>query len=316
MPKIMLPWVKLTLFLTYALIVMGATVRVTDSGMACPDWPLCYGQWIPFPAPEGSGYSNFQVFMEWGHRLLASIIGFFLIGIGVMAVKVRKMRPAIFWWTVVSFVVLAVQVKLGGITVWLSNIHWSVALHLGNAMIFFSTLIVIKRLVAQGENPNRGEFETPFGAKVLTWLVAVSVFLTMVMGAMVSSAHAGGSCGGLLSCMGEWMPSEDFQQLLHMKHRYLALLTTLLTVFYFIKVKKVHPELKKSAIAFKVFLLGQILLGVLTLYSFSHYADYYMHLSVAHLAWGTLFFMATIGTLGKIYYGAAGGSHYKEANHA
>ncbi|MDE0723453.1 MAG: COX15/CtaA family protein [Alphaproteobacteria bacterium] len=316
MPKIMLPWVKLTLFLTYIIIVTGATVRVTGSGMSCPDWPLCYGQLIPFPAPEGAGYTNFQVFLEWVHRLLVSIVGFLMIGLGVMAVKVRKVRPSVLRWTLTSFALLAVQIKLGAITVWFSNIHWSVALHLGTAMLFFGSVIVVKRLVAQGENMNRGTFDVPVRAKVMTWVVFVAVFLTMIMGAMVSSAYAGGSCGGLFSCMGNWMPSEDFQQLIHMKHRYLALLTFFLVGVYFSMVKNIHPELKKSAKAFKVFLLGQIILGVLTLYSFSHYADYYMHLSVAHLAWGTLFFMATVGTLGKIYYGAAGGSHYKEADHA
>lgn len=312
MPKIMLPWVKVTLLLTYVLIVMGATVRVTDSGMSCPDWPLCYGQWIPFPAPADSGYTNFQVFLEWGHRLLASVIGVFMIGLGVMAIHVRERRPSILKWTILSFVLLAVQVKLGAITVWFSNIHWSVALHLGTAMLFFSTLVTIKRLVAQGDNKDRQVFVTPRRAKMLTWAVAVSVFVTMVMGAMVSSAHAGGSCGGLFSCMGRWMPSDDLQQLLHMKHRYLAFLTTVLVVFYFMAVRNIHPELKKSALAFKVFLLGQIALGIAALYSFAYYPAYYMHLSVAHLAWGTLFFMATVGTLGKIYYGAAGGSHNKE----
>jgi heme A synthase len=154
-PKIMLPWVKLTLFLTYIIIVTGATVRVTGSGMSCPDWPLCYGQLIPFPAPEGSGYTNFQVFLEWVHRLLVSIVGFLMIGLGVMAVKVRKVRPSVLRWTLTSFALLAVQIKLGAITVWFSNIHWSVALHLGTAMLFFGSLVVVKRLVAQGENMNR-----------------------------------------------------------------------------------------------------------------------------------------------------------------
>ena len=67
----------LAILLTFGLIVLGAWVRATGSGLSCPDWPTCYGHWLPLPAaiPAAAGYTYAQVFSEWAHRLIA---GFFL----------------------------------------------------------------------------------------------------------------------------------------------------------------------------------------------------------------------------------------------
>ena len=50
----------LALALTYALIVLGAWVRATGSGLACPDWPTCYGHLLPLPGeiPQDAGYAQ------------------------------------------------------------------------------------------------------------------------------------------------------------------------------------------------------------------------------------------------------------------
>jgi len=62
--------------LTFCLIVLGAWVRATGSGLSCPDWPTCYGHWLPLPGeiPPSVGYSYAQVMLEWLHRLIAGVI--------------------------------------------------------------------------------------------------------------------------------------------------------------------------------------------------------------------------------------------------
>lgn len=285
--------------LTYVLIVFGSAVRVTDSGMACPDWPLCYGQWLPFPEPasgyivDGQHYTWWQVSLEWGHRLLAAVVSFLLLGVAVAAVVWRKQYPQLVKWVWLPLVILAVQIKLGGLTVFLSNIHWSVALHLGGAVLVLSSLLWLVRPQAAPALP-----------KLAWWglaAFAVAVFITMLMGAMVSAGHFGGVCGGLWVCLGSIWP-DDFGQQFHMKHRFMAVISLILCVIWVVLIKRTAPGWRFPMLLVKSILAVQVLLGIITLYSFTHYPQFYPLLSVSHLAVAVLLFSASwaalIGVLG------------------
>ena len=54
---------------TLILMAIGSATRVMNAGLACPDWPLCYGELVP------AKQMNLQVFLEWFHRLDAALIG-------------------------------------------------------------------------------------------------------------------------------------------------------------------------------------------------------------------------------------------------
>src|SRR5262245_11842889 len=73
-----------TVVLMFGLIVLGSIVRTTGSGLACPDWPLCHGRLIP-PL-------QFNVLVEWFHRLLALIVGLGLVGTAVWTASHRATR--------------------------------------------------------------------------------------------------------------------------------------------------------------------------------------------------------------------------------
>lgn len=288
------------MLLTFILIVVGATVRVFDAGMSCPDWPKCYGMWWPFPVPAGTEYSNFEVFLEWVHRLIAMVVGFIMIAIFVISLKLRKEFPRYFKLTIAALLLLATQVKMGAVTVWLSNINWSVALHLGNAMLFLSAVILLRMAASRSVDSVGLEASTKF--KVSLYALAVSVFVTMIMGAMVSSSYAGGICGGLLSCQGTWLP-ELMTERLHMSHRLFAFITLALAVVVMILGKKEGEVFAKSAKRLKMMVGAQVLIGIITLYSFDYYAEYYQFLSVFHLAWGTLVYVIATTTIAKLYIG-------------
>lgn len=70
--------VGVTLLVTYIVMLLGAYTSAIGAGLACPDWPTCYGTWVPFLHPEvvaESPYSALQIFAEWTHRGLAMTAG-------------------------------------------------------------------------------------------------------------------------------------------------------------------------------------------------------------------------------------------------
>jgi hypothetical protein len=89
----------------------------------------------------------------------------------------------------------------------------------------------------------------------------------------------------------------------------MALFTVALSIVMVILAKRTAPQLRKSALHSHVMVWGQVALGVATLYSFSDYPPFYYPLSIAHLAWGTLVWLAAVGTVLNLRYGHHGRFH-------
>src|SRR5687768_5664887 len=90
---------------TWALLVVGASVRVNGAGLACPDWPLCFGEVVP-PI-------DLKVGFEFGHRVLAGLIslGFLALGVAIFRRRAELGRAALGAWGAAA-VLLAVQIVL------------------------------------------------------------------------------------------------------------------------------------------------------------------------------------------------------------
>ncbi len=209
--------------LTFGLIVLGAWVRASGSGLACPDWPTCYGQWLPTPGsiPPGTGYDYGQVLSEWVHRLVAGVIlGPLVLAIGVLAWRARGANPRLPVYGAGLVLLLLVQAALGGLTVLDQNSPWTVALHLSTALLLFSLLWLIferARLVvpaaAAGVDPRAG----------LVWLLALG---TMASAAVMTKSGAALACSGWPLCEGALIPDlGDPLVRLNFGHRLLALAT-------------------------------------------------------------------------------------------
>jgi cytochrome c oxidase assembly protein subunit 15 len=211
----------LALVLTYALIVLGAWVRATGSGLACPDWPTCYGHLLPLPAaiPPDAGYAYEQVMLEWVHRLLAgAILGPLALVVGWLAWRARGHNPRLPGYAAVLVLLLLVQAGVGGVTVLDQNSAWSVALHLTTALLLFSVLWLI---YARATPAIARPAASAGPLSVAVWLLALGA---MASAAMTTKSGAALACSSWPLCDGALVPDlSDPAIRLNFSHRLLAL---------------------------------------------------------------------------------------------
>ena len=124
-----------------ALVVIGGATRVMQAGLACPDWPLCYGRLLP------GGQLNLQVFLEWFHRLDAFVVGMALLVLAAASGLARRRLPG--WLPFASLAALllvALQGGLGALTVTRLLAAPLVTAHLATAL----ALVMLMSAVHQG----------------------------------------------------------------------------------------------------------------------------------------------------------------------
>jgi heme A synthase len=186
---------------TYLLIVLGAVVRITGSGMGCGDhWPLCNGHLVP-------PLDDIGTVIEWSHRLVAALVSLLVAALGVSAWRLQHPARRIAYLAVG---LLVLQVLLGAVTVKLELPPWTVILHLGTAMLLLATLLVAARTqtVAPVPLPPR--------------LLLVLAFVTVLFGALTANLGAAAACTGFPLCNGQIIPTGGAPALVHWTHRLLA----------------------------------------------------------------------------------------------
>ncbi len=202
--------------LAFAIAVLGSWVRINDAGLTCPDWPLCHGALVP--SLHGG------VILEWSHRLIAFVESFVVLGAIVTGFRARKNIAGVTPALVAIGIIFAVQVSLGGATVLLGNSPLSVMLHWAMGMALLAALATLALLAVSAPRPDavaaiRGAFGS--GAAPALVLAAGFAFVTMCVGAYVSSSYAGLACTTVPACDGSLL-GHGSAQLVQMVHRLAA----------------------------------------------------------------------------------------------
>lgn len=120
------------------------TRALFGAGLSCPDWPTCYGTWVPFLHPEivaNSPYSAWQIFAEWAQGGLAMIVGFLILLTAITALKTQREHRVIVWSATLALALLPVQVILGRLTVTALLEPVIVTSHLGIATLIVLSLM-------------------------------------------------------------------------------------------------------------------------------------------------------------------------------
>ncbi len=185
----------------YLLIVLGAIVRITGSGMGCGDhWPLCNGHLFP-------PLSDLGTVIEWSHRLVALLVSVLVTALAVYAWRLRGTTAAY-----AALALLVIQVLLGAVTVKLALPPWTVVLHLGTAMLLLAALLVA------ASPPNPLSMSWSGGTAGLLALT----FTVVLFGALTANLGAAAACTGFPLCNGQLIPTGGSLQYIHWTHRLLA----------------------------------------------------------------------------------------------
>jgi cytochrome c oxidase assembly protein subunit 15 len=202
--------------LTSGLIVLGALVRAHGAGLACPDWPLCFGALVP--------RMNLEVGFEWTHRLVAGSVALLFAALAVRTLREPALRARAAPLLAVSAGLLALQVLLGALTVWKLLAAWSVTSHLvvGNA---FNACLLLLALRLRDARPGARPPAAPARLRALLAASAALLAVQIVLGGLVSSTFAGMACPEWPRCNGGlWFPSWRGSVGLHLAHRWNAYL--------------------------------------------------------------------------------------------
>jgi heme A synthase len=198
---------------TLGLIVLGALVRAHDAGLACPDWPLCFGEFVP--------QFDLRVAFEYSHRALAGSVS---IGFAVLAALALQLdpRPAdLLRHLAIAAGLLGIQVLLGALTVWHLLASWTVTSHLLVGNGFAVALAWTAASLRDCAEPARTRGPAASArARAAIAVAAAQLLLQVALGGLVSSRYAGMACPEWPTCNGGlFFPSWRGEVGLHVAHR-------------------------------------------------------------------------------------------------
>jgi heme A synthase len=267
---------------TLGLLLLGSVVHATESSLACPDWPTCFGTMVP----EMSG----GIFWEHLHRLVAGGLVLLWSAGTWFAFREPGTRRAVRVGAVVGLGLLIVQSLFGGLTVIMKLPDAVSTTHLALAFAFLS-LATVLAVWSQPEAPNRPAEGT---LPVATVVAAALVFFQSVVGAAVRHTDSGLACPDIPLCLGEWIPPLDQWPIgLHFAHRALAIVVSVLVVAIALRAvaRGAGPVLYLVAAAL---VIAQVVLGFLSVASFLAVWAVSLHTLVAATLLATLVGAATL----------------------
>lgn len=290
-----------TVLAAFALVVLGGVVRVTESGLGCPDWPLCQGGIIP--------PFEMTAIIEYSHRLVASAVLGPLIVATCAATWVSYRRHR--WLVVpatVGLVLMIAQALLGGATVLTGLPGWIVAAHLALGEALLACLVLVAVVAYWGPPALPKELHDTCGAPNFPALALVSglgIYLVIISGSVVTNSGATGACSNWPLCQFQLFPGGGLP-LIHMSHRLVTLIVGLIFIYTLYAgfqeqatAKGMRWLLVIGAVSFAV----QVGVGAATVLLHFPAELRALHLSLATLVWGTV---VALGVLSLIKPSASG----------
>jgi heme A synthase len=225
-----------TSIFAYLQIALGGVVRVTGSGLGCPDWPLCHGR--PYPP------ANLSSIIEYSHRAVGSVTELLILATFFGAWIVwRSRRPVVAWLASGALVAGLSEALLGAGVVANELASWLVLIHLALAMIILGLLVAT---AVMSRPPSTG-IQDP-GFQRLVAIAAGATYLLLLTGSSVVASGADAACRSWPLCGSGFTPDFNGVNGFTMLHRGSVLVIGALLVFVLVRAA-VLPGLRMMAIA-------------------------------------------------------------------
>lgn len=273
---------------TYFLIALGGTVLATNSGLSCPDWPLCYGQ---------TYYSGtYHTFLEQFHRFTAATVSILIVLLLIGIIAWARKDRVLLTMAIVAPILLAIQIVLGGLTVLWKLPPQIITAHLGTALAIFAIVITIAALSGKAAT----SIEHPAKTHKFTQLAisnALLVYILMLLGSYVTGSGAALACPGWPLCTpASWAVSNHLADI-NILHRVFAVfvgLVMLWTVISALRRWRIAPGQAIVGLVGGVLFVCQAIVGSLIVLLNEPAFVAGLHLALATAVWGTLVLLAAL----------------------
>ncbi len=281
-----------TLVTALVLVTLGVIVRVTDSGLGCPDWPFCYGKILP-------PMDDYKAWLEWIHRTVAAVIGVQILALAVLAVLDYRGRRSIILPAFGAVLLVGFQAWLGRETVRLGNSGESVTAHLASAMLLVGLLVY---LTVRPAYPARLTGGASQRFTLLAGFAAIATYALLLFGSHVTATASALVFPDWPLMGGTLLPAITDVTSAQVLHRYVAAAVGLIVLAVAViawRTQRDHPTLVRLAIWSAILFGIQIVVGGLQILTqLSGWAQ------VLHLALGTIIWSMLVGLAFSSYYTA------------
>jgi heme A synthase len=261
----------LTAVFAYVQIALGGVVRVSGSGLGCPDWPLCHGR--PYPP------ADVHAIVEYSHRAVGSVTGVLIIATVILAWIVwRTRRPIVAWLATASLVGVVGEGLLGAEVVRNELASWLVLVHLALAMIILGFLVA----AAVTAMPASNDVADPKYRR-LAAIAAGATYLLLLTGSTVVASGADDACHAWPLCGAGLTPDFAGVNAYTMLHRGAVLLIGALLVLVLVRGIR-QSGLAAVSIATLVVLAVQVAVGAAAAITANELFNGF-HVALATLVW-------------------------------
>jgi heme A synthase len=267
-----------TLLAVFGLVVLGGVVRLTDSGLGCPDWPLCHGRIIP--------PMNTSTLIEYSHRLMASVVGVLVVLTALGVWRFYRRYPWLMAPACIAVLLLVVQVLLGGFTVLQELPGEIVMAHLATAEALLAVLVVL----CLGAMGRLGAVvgRVDLRLSLLAAAALVMAYAVLLTGSYVTVSGSTAACGTAWPlCDGAFL-SGSHHAAMHMVHRLAGLIAAVLMALTLVGAWKRRERdgwLGRLSLAVAAGFGVQIFVGAAIMFTGFDLASRLAHLAIASLVW-------------------------------